>query len=158
MDSDALQLFFHWINNICTQLNLNFTFDKKDIDLTKIHVDVNLVDGVELQVEAFKKFKNSAYENAQFLLEDDGKFICSDAVEKMSKSKYNVVNPDLIIEQYGTDTFRMYEMFLGPLDVSKPWDTKGIEGVHRFLKNFGDCIWMRIPEVLFNRFLLPQVN
>jgi len=134
LDSDALQLFFHWINNICTQLNLNFTFDKKDIDLTKIHVDVNLVDGVELQVEAFKKFKNSAYENAQFLLEDDGKFICSDAVEKMSKSKYNVVNPDLIIEQYGTDTFRMYEMFLGPLDVSKPWDTKGIEGVHRFLK------------------------
>ncbi len=133
-DKDSLQLLFTRIDNISPQINTGILIDKNEIDLTKIHVDVNLVDGFELNVEAFKKIKNNAYENALFLCEDDGKFICSDAVEKMSKSKYNVVNPDLIIEQYGTDTFRMYEMFLGPLDVSKPWDTKGIEGVHRFLK------------------------
>ncbi|MBS1689944.1 MAG: class I tRNA ligase family protein, partial [Bacteroidetes bacterium] len=80
----------------------------------------------------FKKWRQE-YENAEFILEGD-KYICGAEVEKMSKSKYNVVNPDDIINQYGADTFRMYEMFLGPLDVSKPWDTKGIEGVHRFLK------------------------
>ena len=102
---------------------------------TAIHVDVNLVNGLELDIEAFKKWRPE-YAHAQFLLEDDGKYICGAEVEKMSKSKYNVVNPDDIITQYGADTFRMYEMFLGPLDVSKPWDTKGIEGVHRFLRKF----------------------
>ncbi len=97
-----------------------------------VRVDVNIVDGVEMDIEAFKKWRPE-YANAEFELED-GKYICGAEVEKMSKSKYNVINPDDIVEQYGADTFRMYEMFLGPIDVSKPWDTKGIEGVHRFLK------------------------
>ncbi len=106
---------------------------KQGFDLTQNRVDVSLVDGYELNVEGFKKWRpeNS---NAAFYLNRDGKYICGAEVEKMSKSKYNVVNPDDIVSQYGADTFRMYEMFLGPIDVSKPWDTKGIEGVHRFLK------------------------
>jgi leucyl-tRNA synthetase len=99
------------------------------------NVDIRLVDGNILDIERFKIWRPE-YANAPFILEDDGKYICGSEVEKMSKSKYNVVNPDDIIAQYGADTFRMYEMFLGPLDVSKPWDTKGIEGVHRFLRKF----------------------
>lgn len=99
-----------------------------------IRVDVNFVDGITLDTEAFKKWRPE-YANAEFILED-GKYICGSETEKMSKSKYNVVNPDDIVLQYGADTFRMYEMFLGPIDVSKPWDTKGIEGVHRFIKKF----------------------
>ncbi|MBW7951323.1 MAG: leucine--tRNA ligase [Chitinophagaceae bacterium] len=101
--------------------------------LDKIHVDVNIVDGFELDIEAFKLCRNKEFANAEFILED-GKYICGAEVEKMSKSKYNTVNPDDLCEQYGADTFRMYEMFLGPIEQSKPWDTKGIEGVHRFLK------------------------
>lgn len=112
-------------------------FDNPNIDLTTIavstlHVDVNIVDGVELDLEAFKKWR-SEYANAQFVLED-GKYICGSEVEKMSKSKFNTVNPDDLVARYGADTFRMYEMFLGPVEASKPWDTKGIEGVHRFLR------------------------
>ena len=103
------------------------------IPINELHVDVNLVNGLELDTDAFKKWRPE-YADAQFITEDDGKYICGAEVEKMSKSKYNVVNPDDIVAQYGADTFRMYEMFLGPIDVSKPWDTKGIEGVHRFLK------------------------
>jgi leucyl-tRNA synthetase len=99
----------------------------------KLHIDVNIVDGVELDIEAFKKIKNGEYANAEFVL-SDGCYICGVETEKMSKSKYNTVNPDVLCEQYGADTFRMYEMFLGPVEQSKPWDTKGIEGVHRFLK------------------------
>jgi leucyl-tRNA synthetase len=121
--------FVHRIKNT-NQFVSNGLKDKYITD--QIHVDVNIVDGYELDTEKFKLWRPD-YLNAEFILEND-KFICSDAVEKMSKSKYNVFNPDDIIEQYGADTFRMYEMFLGPLDVSKPWDTKGIEGVHRFLK------------------------
>ncbi len=102
-------------------------------DVDEIHVDVNIVDGFELDMDKFRTVKNNEYADCLFILED-GKYISGDAVEKMSKSKYNVVNPDDIIEQYGADTFRMYEMFLGPIEVSKPWDTKGIEGVHRFLR------------------------
>lgn len=105
---------------------------KKEYKVDELRVDVNIVDGVELNTEAFKKWRPE-YANAEFILED-GKYICGAEIEKMSKSKYNVVNPDDIVTQYGADTFRMYEMFLGPIDVSKPWDTKGIEGVHRFLK------------------------
>ncbi|GAA4460722.1 hypothetical protein GCM10023093_03890 [Nemorincola caseinilytica] len=105
---------------------------RKQYDVTPLRVDVNFVDGVEMDIEAFKKWRPE-YADAEFILED-GKYICGAEVEKMSKSKYNVVNPDDIVRQYGADTFRMYEMFLGPLDASKPWDTKGIEGVHRFLK------------------------
>ncbi|MEO7922725.1 MAG: leucine--tRNA ligase [Chitinophagaceae bacterium] len=100
-----------------------------------IHVDVNIVDGVELDTNAFKKWKNSEFGNAEFILED-GKYICGSEVEKMSKSKFNTVNPDDLVAKYGADTFRMYEMFLGPVEMSKPWDTKGIEGVHRFLRKF----------------------
>jgi leucyl-tRNA synthetase len=105
---------------------------KKQYDTDAVRVDVNIVDGTELNVEAFKNWRPD-YANAEFVLED-GKYICGSEIEKMSKSKYNVVNPDDIVRDYGADTFRMYEMFLGPIDVSKPWDTKGIEGVHRFLK------------------------
>lgn len=97
-----------------------------------IHVDVNIVDGVELNVPAFKKWRTE-YEAAEFILED-GKYICGTEVEKMSKRLYNTVNPDDVVNKYGADTFRMYEMFLGPVEQSKPWETKGIEGVHRFLK------------------------
>ncbi len=97
-----------------------------------IHCDVNLVDGFELNTEAFKKWKPE-FASAEFELEE-GKYICGAEVEKMSKSKFNTVNPDDLVAKYGADTFRMYEMFLGPVELSKPWDTKGIEGVHRFLK------------------------
>jgi leucyl-tRNA synthetase len=100
----------------------------------KLHVDVNIVDGVELDTEALKKWKPD-FADAEFILEE-GKYICGTEVEKMSKSKFNTVNPDALVEKYGADTFRMYEMFLGPVEMSKPWDTKGIEGVHRFLKKF----------------------
>src|SRR4030095_4891826 len=96
-----------------------------------IHVDVNIVDGVELDIEEFKKWRSGEYADAEFILED-GKYICGTEVEKMSKRYFNTVNPNDLCEKYGADTFRMYEMFLGPVEMSKPWDTKGIEGVHRF--------------------------
>jgi leucyl-tRNA synthetase len=105
---------------------------KDQYEVDELHVDVSLCNGQLLNTEGFKKWR-ADYANASFILEND-EYICGTAVEKMSKSKYNVVNPDDIVAQYGADTFRMYEMFLGPIDVSKPWDTKGIEGVHRFLK------------------------
>ncbi|HTI09148.1 MAG TPA: class I tRNA ligase family protein [Puia sp.] len=102
------------------------------ISLSQLHVDVNIVDGVELDTAAFKKWR-AEYANAEFILEE-GKYICGVEVEKMSKRLYNTVNPDDLVNKYGADTFRMYEMFLGPVEQSKPWDTKGIEGVHRFLR------------------------
>ncbi|MFM7720756.1 MAG: leucine--tRNA ligase [Sediminibacterium sp.] len=104
----------------------------KNMEVDQLHVDVNIVDGQVLDIEAFRKWKPD-YANATFELED-GKYICGVEIEKMSKSKFNTVNPDVLVEKYGADTFRMYEMFLGPVEQSKPWDTKGIEGVHRFLK------------------------
>ena len=107
---------------------------KNKYDVDEIYVDVNFVDGVELDISEFKKWKNGEYANAEFILEQDGKYICGVETEKMSKSKYNTVNPDVLCKKYGADTFRMYEMFLGPVEASKPWDTKGIEGVHRFLR------------------------
>ena len=107
---------------------------KKEYDTTPIHVDVNIVSNDILDIEAFKKWRPE-FETAEFILED-GKYICGWAVEKMSKSMFNVVNPDDIVEKYGADTLRLYEMFLGPLEQSKPWDTNGIDGVHRFLKKF----------------------
>jgi leucyl-tRNA synthetase len=118
------------------------------INLTSFHVDVNIVDGTELDIDAFRKWRPE-YQEALFICEDgslneaystarstrtDAKYICGSEVEKMSKSKFNTINPDHLVTKYGADTFRMYEMFLGPIDQSKPWDTKGIEGVHRFLK------------------------
>ena len=104
---------------------------KDQFDTTEIHVDVNIVKNDVLDLEAFKQWRPE-YANAQFVLED-GKYICGYAIEKMSKSMYNVVNPDYIVERYGADTLRLYEMFLGPIQQSKPWDTGGIEGVYRFL-------------------------
>ncbi len=106
---------------------------KAQRDVQPIHVDVSMVDGVVLDIEAFKTWKNGEYAAATFELEE-GKYICGVETEKMSKSKYNTVNPDELCNKYGADTFRMYEMFLGPVEMSKPWDTKGIEGVHRFLR------------------------
>lgn len=106
---------------------------KKDYDVTPIHVDVNIVKNDVLDTEAFRKWRPE-YNDAQFVLEDDGRYLCGYAVEKMSKSMFNVVNPDDIVATYGADTLRLYEMFLGPLEQSKPWDTNGIDGVNRFLK------------------------
>jgi len=111
------------------------SFGLKDkYETTPIHVDVNIVHADVLDIDAFKAWRPE-YENAEFILED-GKYICGWAVEKMSKSMFNVVNPDVIVEQYGADTLRLYEMFLGPVETSKPWDTNGIDGCFRFLKKF----------------------
>ena len=107
---------------------------KDKYETTEIHVDVNIVHGDRLDLEAFKAWRPE-FADAQFELEN-GEYICGWAVEKMSKSMFNVVNPDEICETYGADTLRLYEMFLGPVEQSKPWDTKGIDGVHRFLKKF----------------------
>ena len=105
---------------------------KDQYETTEIHVDINIVHNDRLDLEAFKRWMPD-YANAEFILEN-GEYICGYAVEKMSKSMFNVVNPDNVCAQYGADTLRLYEMFLGPLEQSKPWDTKGIDGVHRFLK------------------------
>ena len=107
---------------------------KDQYDTTPIHVDVNIVSGDVLDIDAFKAWRPE-FKNAQFVLEND-KYVCGWAIEKMSKSMFNVVNPDMIVERYGADTLRLYEMFLGPLEQSKPWDTNGIDGCHRFLKKF----------------------
>ncbi|MDR1348541.1 MAG: leucine--tRNA ligase [Prevotellaceae bacterium] len=105
---------------------------KSEYDTTEIHVDVNIVKNDILDIDKFKQWRPE-FNDAEFILEN-GKYICGHAVEKMSKSMYNVVNPDEIVENYGADTLRMYEMFLGPIEQSKPWDTNGIDGVHRFLR------------------------
>jgi leucyl-tRNA synthetase len=105
---------------------------KDKYDVTPIHVDVNIVSNDVLDLEKFKNWRPE-FNTAEFILED-GKYVCGYAVEKMSKSMFNVVNPDDIVEQYGADTLRLYEMFLGPLEQSKPWDTNGIDGVNRFIK------------------------
>ena len=107
---------------------------RKKYETTEIHVDVNIVHNDRLDIEAFRKWRPE-FEDAEFVLEN-GEYICGWAIEKMSKSMYNVVNPDEICNSYGADTLRLYEMFLGPVEQSKPWDTKGIDGVHRFLKKF----------------------
>ncbi len=105
---------------------------RKDYDTTALYVDINIVKNDELDIEAFKNW-NKEYKNAEFILEN-GKYICGSEIEKMSKSKFNVQNPDDLIYKYGADTLRLYEMFLGPLEAHKPWDTNGIEGVYRFIK------------------------
>lgn len=111
---------------------------KDQYETTKLHVDVNIVENDVLDVEKFKATRNDIGDDPQFILEDGGpshgKYVCGSEVEKMSKSKFNVVNPDTIVERYGADTFRLYEMFLGPLTESKPWDTRGIEGTYRFVR------------------------
>ena len=114
---------------------------KDQYDTTEIHVDVNIVTNDKLDMEAFKAWMPD-YANAEFITEN-GEYVCGWAVEKMSKSMFNVVNPDNICNSYGADTLRLYEMFLGPLEQSKPWDTKGIDGVNRFLKKFWRMFWDR---------------
>ena len=134
---------------------------KVEYDVQPLHVDVNLVDGYELDIEAFKKWRPE-YADAEFVFEDGTisfqcnvgnqqlKYICGSEVEKMSKSKFNTVNPDDLVNKYGADTFRMYEMFLGPVEISKPWDTKGIEGVHRFLKKLWRLFYDEVKGQVWN--------
>ena len=138
--------FVYRINGTNKFVSLNL---KDQYEVTPIHVDVNIVSNDILDIEAFKNWRPE-YNDAEFVLED-GKYICGWAVEKMSKSMFNVVNPDMIVEKYGADTLRLYEMFLGPLEQSKPWDTNGIDGVHRFLKKlwglfFGNTDTLQITD------------
>ena len=114
---------------------------KDQYDTTPIHVDVNIVKNDILDTEAFRAWRPE-YATAEFVLED-GKYVCGWAIEKMSKSMFNVVNPDMIVDKFGADTLRLYEMFLGPVEQSKPWDTNGIDGCHRFLKKFWSLFWSK---------------
>ncbi len=128
--------FVYRIQNTNTFVSLGL---KDQYDVTPLHVDVNIVSGDVLDIEAFKAWRPE-YADAEFILED-GKYVCGWAVEKMSKSMFNVVNPDMIVERFGADTLRLYEMFLGPIEQAKPWDTNGIDGSHRFLKKFWNMFW-----------------
>ena len=119
---------------------------KEQYETQEIHVDVNIVKNDILDTEAFRRWMPD-FKDAEFILED-GKYVCGWAVEKMSKSMYNVVNPDYIVDNYGADTLRMYEMFLGPLEQSKPWDTNGIDGVHKFLRRFWRLFFDRDGKLL----------
>lgn len=130
--------FVYRIKDTNTFVSLNL---KDQYDVTPIHVDVNIVSNDILDREAFKAWRPE-FATAEFILED-GKYICGWTVEKMSKSMFNVVNPDMIVEKYGADTLRMYEMFLGPVEQSKPWDTNGIDGVHRFIRKFWTLFFNR---------------
>jgi leucyl-tRNA synthetase len=123
--------FVYRVVNTNTFVSYNL---RKQYNTQALHVDVNIVNNDTLDTQAFRTWLPD-YHDAEFILED-GKYICGTAVEKMSKSMFNVVNPDMIVEKYGADTLRMYEMFLGPLEMSKPWDTQGIDGVHKFLRRF----------------------
>lgn len=129
--------FVYRINGTNTFVSLNL---KKDYDTTELHVDVNIVSNDMLDLDKFRAWRPE-FADAEFILED-GKYICGYAVEKMSKSMFNVVNPDDIVENYGADTLRMYEMFLGPLEQSKPWDTNGIDGVHRFFRKLWNLFYV----------------
>ena len=123
--------------------NTFVSYDKKDqYDVTPIHVDVNIVTADILDIEAFKAWRPE-YNDAEFILNDKGQYVCGWAIEKMSKSMFNVVNPDMIVEKFGADTLRLYEMFLGPVEQSKPWDTNGIDGCHRFLKKLWGLFYDR---------------
>ena len=124
---------------------------KESYDTTEIHVDVNLVENDILDTDRFRRWQPE-FADAEFVVDADGKYRCGWAVEKMSKSMYNVVNPDDIVERYGADTLRLYEMFLGPVEQSKPWDTKGIDGVHRFLKR----LWALVYDAQGNLLLDDQ--
>ena len=135
--------FVYRIKDTHTFVSLNL---KDQYEVTPLHVDVNIVSNDILDLEAFKAWRPE-YAEAEFILED-GKYICGWAVEKMSKSMFNVVNPDMIVEKYGADTLRMYEMFLGPVEQSKPWDTNGIDGVHRFIRKFWSLFYSRTDEYL----------
>ena len=121
---------------------------RKEYETQEIHVDVNIVKNDVLDLDAFRAWRPE-FHDAEFILED-GKYICGWAIEKMSKSMFNVVNPDYIVEAYGADTLRMYEMFLGPLEQSKPWDTNGIDGVHKFLRRFWGKFYSREGQLMVN--------
>lgn len=136
--------FVYRIKDTNTFVSLNL---KDQYETTAIHVDVNIVHNDHLDMDKFRNW-NPEYKTAEFITED-GKYLCGWAVEKMSKSMFNVVNPDDIIEKYGADTLRLYEMFLGPLEQSKPWDTNGIDGVHRFLKRLWSLFY-RDGNLLLN--------
>ncbi len=127
---------------------------KDKYNVTPIHVDVNIVSNDILDIEAFRKWR-SDYEHAEFIMED-GQYKCGWAIEKMSKSMFNVVNPDMIVEKYGADTLRLYEMFLGPVEQSKPWDTNGIDGCHRFLKKFWNLCTTCCDSVATNEKATPE--
>jgi leucyl-tRNA synthetase len=129
---NAKGVFKVWMTEVFPDINVQ-TYEGLSIKNSSLHTNVNIVDGDVLDIAEFRKWRPE-YVDAVMITEDDGRFICSSAVEKMSKRLYNTVNPDDLVQKYGADTFRMYEMFLGPVEMSKPWDTKGIEGVHRFLK------------------------
>ena len=135
--------FVYRIKDTNTFVSLNM---KDQYDTTPLHVDVNIVSGDVLDIEAFRNWRPE-YHDAEFILED-GKYICGWAIEKMSKSMFNVVNPDMIVEKFGADTLRLYEMFLGPVEQSKPWDTNGIDGCHRFLKKFWALFYDRTGNFL----------
>ena len=135
--------FVYRIKDTNTFVSLNL---KDQYDTTPLHVDVNIVSGDMLDIEAFRNWRPE-YHDAEFILED-GKYICGWAIEKMSKSMFNVVNPDMIVEKFGADTLRLYEMFLGPVEQSKPWDTNGIDGCHRFLKKFWALFYDRTGNFL----------
>ena len=127
---------------------------KDKYNVTPIHVDVNIVSNDILDIEAFRKWRPD-YEHAEFIMED-GQYKCGWAIEKMSKSMFNVVNPDMIVEKYGADTLRLYEMFLGPVEQSKPWDTNGIDGCHRFLKKFWNLCTACCDSVATNKEATPE--
>ena len=135
--------FVYRIKDTNTFVSLNL---KDQYDTTPLHVDVNIVSGDVLDIKAFRNWRPE-YHDAEFILED-GKYICGWAIEKMSKSMFNVVNPDMIVEKFGADTLRLYEMFLGPVEQSKPWDTNGIDGCHRFLKKFWALFYDRTGNFL----------
>lgn len=126
---------------------------KDKYETTEIHVDVNIVNNDRLDTEAFRRWMPD-FANAEFILEN-GEYICGWAIEKMSKSMFNVVNPDMVCDSYGADTLRLYEMFLGPLEQSKPWDTKGIDGVHRFLKKVWRLFYDRDGLILTDKKATP---
>lgn len=135
--------FVYRIKDTNTFVSLNL---KKDYDTTPIHVDVNIVHNDYLDLDAFRAWRPE-YKDAEFILED-GKYLCGWAIEKMSKSMFNVVNPDYIVERYGADTLRLYEMFLGPITQSKPWDNNGIDGCSRFLKKVWGLFWSKDGQFL----------
>ena len=135
--------FVYRVNGTNTFVSLNL---KNNYEVTPLHVDVNIVDNDILDIEAFRNW-NPEYKTAEFILEE-GKYICGWGVEKMSKSMFNVVNPDVIVDRFGADTLRLYEMFLGPLEQSKPWDTNGIDGVYRFLKKLWSLFYGNTDALL----------
>jgi leucyl-tRNA synthetase len=151
MDDNASFDILTLIKKLLPNLDYN-SFEGKLVsyEFSAIHVDVNIVDGFELNKEKFLRWKNDEFSNAKFINEEDGTYLTGSEVEKMSKSKFNTVNPNELVEKYGADTFRMYEMFLGPVEQSKPWDTKGIEGVHRFLRKLWRLFFDEIKGRVWN--------